>query len=109
MPPLIPPVPPEAMDPRESRANDYLTECIAQAVAAGVRDVLTDPDVLAQVGTAAIGVLRKRARDEAGGIVLGFLRRLLTNWLVWAIALAWLLKTFGFAGLLQLLQPEAKP
>lgn len=68
---------------------------IAAAIVAGTRQLITDPQTLAAVGSAAAGLLTKRAQEETGGWLLSMVKRVASDWLVRLAVLYWVLKLAG--------------
>lgn len=70
-------------------------ERVAQAIVKATRQLITDPDTLAAVGTVAAELLTKRAQEEAGGWLWGLVKRFASDWLVRVALLLWVAKLAG--------------
>jgi len=62
--------------------RQLVREEVADAVADGLRQVITDPEVLDQFWHAAVQQLQKNAQQQTGRWVLAGAKSLVTRWLV---------------------------
>lgn len=80
----------DALDSIVGRDGDELRTLMSEAVAEGFRRAVSDPDVW----SAAAGAMQKHVQQQAGGLVLGGLRALLSKLAVLALA-AWAIYSLG--------------
>lgn len=86
----------------DRRPFQFTEERMAAAVAIAMKQVLTDPDVIASMGAVAFGVLQKQAAASTGGWILRTIRKFVSHWLVVAFILLMVAKYMGLPAALNL-------
>lgn len=90
------------------RVHDYLEKQLCAAMAKAMREVITDPEVISAVGAIASDMLQRRAREGAGGLVLGAIRALLSRWLLIGLIVLAVAQLVGWPAAIKAVIPAAK-
>ena len=80
----------------------FTEERVAACMAHAMRQVLTDPEVHAAVGSVAFAALQRHAAEVTGGFLLGTLRRVLMRWLIIATVMLVIAKYLGVSSAVKL-------
>lgn len=84
---------------------EQLSRQIADGVARGVRQALTDPDVIEAMGGVMISVIQKQAAARTGNFLLSMIKAFFTRWLIVAVILIALAQVIGIPAALRTLVP----